>query len=145
MPFRLYRLQLVMLATLAGGAAASAQVGSAASAPLAAAADPQIAAALRNISAEQVQADITKLVSFGTRSTLSSMDADLPAAHGLLPAAAWVESEYRAISATCGGCLEVKRDEFVEEPAAEGKPKNRYARETKMVNVYAILHGVFCR
>ncbi len=105
------------------------------------AADPQIIAVLRSISPDAVQRDIAKLVGFGTRSTLSSMETNLPAGHGVLPAADWVESEYRAISATCGGCLEVKRDEFTEEPAPEGKPKTRFVRSTKLVNVYAILHG----
>lgn len=137
----LYRSRVLLLMMLAGSAAALGQAATQGSVPLKDLADPQIAGALRTISPGQVQTDIAKLVSFGTRSTLSSMDTDLPAGHGLLPAAAWVESQFQAISATCGGCLEVKRDEFVEEPAAEGKPKNRFARETKMVNVYAILHG----
>ena len=61
-----------------------------------------------------MQADIAKLVSFGTRSTLSSMDTDLPPGQGISAAADWIESEFKAISAGCGGCLEVKRDEFVE-------------------------------
>lgn len=104
-------------------------------------ADPRLAAALATIAPEKVQADITKLVSFGTRSTLSSMETDLPAGHGILAAADWIESEFRAISAGCGGCLEVKRDEFMEQPAAEGAPRNRFARPTKLVNVYAILRG----
>ncbi len=49
--------------------------------PLAVAkADPQIAAAIHGISPAKVQEDMAaKLVSFGTRSTLSSMDTlDLP-------------------------------------------------------------------
>src|SRR5437764_13693083 len=75
--------------------------------------DAQIAAAIKQVSAAKVQADIAKLVSFGTRSTLSSMDTDLPAGHGINAAADWVESEFKAISAECGGCLEVKRDEFM--------------------------------
>ena len=140
MPQRRYRLHLSTL-ILAGSLSAAAQVTTPPPAPLQATADPHITAALDTISPGQVKADIEKLVSFGTRSTLSSMDTDLPAGHGLLPAAAWVESQFRAISATCAGCLDVKRDEFVEQPAAEGKPKNRYAHETKMVNVYAILRG----
>jgi hypothetical protein len=96
-------------------------------------------AALKGISAEHVQADIAKLVSFGTRNTLSSMDADLPPGQGINAAAAWLTSEYQAISAQCGGCLEVKRDEFIE-PAGSG-PASRVPRPTKLVNVYAILHG----
>ena len=104
-------------------------------------ADPAIAAALRTISPDAVHADIAKLVSFGTRSTLSSMDTDMPPGQGINAAADWIESEFRAISATCGGCLEVKRDEFVEQPAtANGRP-SRFAGPTRLVNVYAILHG----
>ena len=100
--------------------------------------DARIAATLGKVSADAVRADITKLVTFGTRSTLSSEEAGLPAGQGLMAAAAWVESEFRAISATCGGCLEVKRDEFTETPASGGA---RFAKPTRMVNVYAVLHG----
>ena len=46
--------------------------------------DPAVKQALAGVSAEQVQADIAKLVSFGTRSTLSSMDTDLPPGQGIL-------------------------------------------------------------
>lgn len=101
--------------------------------------DPVIATAISGISAEKVQADIAKLVSFGTRNTLSSMDTDLPAGQGIAAAADWIESEFRAISAGCNGCLEVKRDGFVE-PAGTGSTA-RVPRPTKLTNVYAILHG----
>jgi hypothetical protein len=103
--------------------------------------DPAIAAALRTISPDRVRADIAKLVSFGTRSTLSSMDTDLPPGQGINAAADWIESEFRAISVTCGGCLEVKRDEFVEQPAPENGRPSRFPGPTRLVNVYAILHG----
>ncbi len=102
-------------------------------------ADPQITAALQSISPANISADIAKLVSFGTRNTLSSMSTDLPAGQGILPAADWVEGEYRRISADCGNCLEVKRDDFVQ-PAGEG-PRARIKAPTRLVNVYAILHG----
>jgi hypothetical protein len=105
-------------------------------------ADPRIAAAIHQISPAKVQADIAKLVSFGTRSTLSSMDTDLPPGHGISAAADWVESEFKAISADCGGCLEVKRDEFVETPpTGDGAVRSRFAKPTKLTNVYAIFHG----
>ena len=102
-------------------------------------ADPQIVAALQTVSPETIQADIAKLVSFGTRNTLSSMSTDLPAEQGVLAAAEWIESQYRPISAGCGNCLEVKRDDFVQ-PAGEG-PRARIKTPTRLVNVYAILHG----
>jgi hypothetical protein len=104
-------------------------------------ADPAIAAALRTISPQAVHADIARLVSFGTRSTLSSMDTDLPSGQGISAAADWIESEFRAISTTCGGCLEVKRDAFVEQPAPVNGRPSRFAGPTRLVNIYAILHG----
>jgi hypothetical protein len=100
---------------------------------------PAVKSALGGVSAEQVQADIAKLVSFGTRSTLSSMDTELPQGQGILPAADWITSEFEAISKECGGCLEVKRDEFVQPASTD--PRARVTRPTKLVNVYAILHG----
>jgi len=138
---RMRHLRTVLVALLGATAATSSRAQVPVEGGLLAApkSDPAIAAALSGISAEHVQADIAKLVSFGTRNTLSSMDAELPAGQGINAAAAWLESEYRAISAECGGCLEVKRDEFVE-PAGTG-PQSRIPRPTKLVNVYAILHG----
>ncbi|HTV07925.1 MAG TPA: M20/M25/M40 family metallo-hydrolase [Candidatus Aquilonibacter sp.] len=104
-------------------------------------ADPAIAAALRTISPDTIRADIARLVSFGTRNTLSSMDTDLPPGQGINAAADWIESEFRGISAACGGCLDVKRDEFIEQPPPAGGRPSRIPRPTKLVNIYAILHG----
>ncbi len=102
-------------------------------------ADPAIAAALAAISPDRVRDDIAKLVSFGTRSTLSSMDTDLPPGQGINAAADWIASEFQAISAACGGCLEVKRDVFTE-PGSQGRA-SRITRPTQLTNVYALLHG----
>ena len=127
---------LLSMATAAVCCAQTAQNGAFLGVPPA---DPAIAATLSGISPSQVQADITKLVSFGTRNTLSSMDTDLPSGQGISAAADWIESEFRSISASCGGCLEVKRDEFTE-PGGSG-PGSRIPKPTKLTNVYAILHG----
>lgn len=102
-------------------------------------ADPRIAAALAAISPANIQADIAKLVSFRTRSTLSSNSKDLPAGEGILPAADWIESEFKRISAACGNCLEVKRDDFVQPAGTDAR--SRIAQPTRLVNVYAVLHG----
>ncbi len=129
-----------LLAGMAAGAYAqipAAAAGSTALAPLRV--DPAVKTALGGVSAKQVQADIAKLVSFGTRSTLSSMDTELPQGQGILAAADWITSEFESISKECGGCLEVKRDEFVQ--AASNDARSRVTRPTKLVNVYAILHG----
>ena len=101
--------------------------------------DPAVKTALDGISADQVQADIARLVSFGTRSTLSSMDTELPKGQGILAAADWITGEFEAMSKDCGGCLEVKRDEFMQQPSND--PRERVKTATKLVNVYAILHG----
>jgi len=46
--------------------------------------DSRIAAALRQISAQRIQANIEKLVGFGTRLTLSAQDqASIAAGHGI--------------------------------------------------------------
>ncbi len=131
--------QAVAPAPVAGPAAAAAPQPAAASGLPAATADPQIAQALETIAPAAIQADIAKLVSFGTRNTLSSMSTDLPPGQGILPAADWIESEFKRISAACGNCLEVKRDDFVE-PAGTGE-RSRIPQPTRLVNVYAVLHG----
>ena len=102
-------------------------------------ADPAIAAALHQVSPDNIKAIITKLVSFKNRSTLSSMDTDLPPGTGINAAADWIESEFKRYSEACGGCLEVKRDEFIEPPGTG--PAARITKPTKLTNVYAILRG----
>lgn len=96
--------------------------------------DPQIAAALRDVSPKRIQQTIEKLVSFYTRQTLSS---DMPASSGkgANAAAEWIRSEFEQYSKDCGGCLEVKTDEFTQEPGP------RVPKPTKLTNVYAVLKG----
>lgn len=99
-------------------------------------ADPAITAALRKISSARIQADIEKLVSFHTRSTLSATDpASVAGGQGVGAAREWIRSEFERDSQACGGCLEVKTDAFVESPA------DRIPKPTEIVNVYAVLHG----
>jgi hypothetical protein len=102
-------------------------------------ADPAIAGALQQVSPDNIKAIITKLVTFKNRSTLSSMDTDLPPGTGINAAADWIESEFKRYSEACGGCLEVKRDEFIEPPGTG--PAARITKPTKLTNVYAILRG----
>jgi hypothetical protein len=99
-------------------------------------ADPAIAAAVKGISAARVQADIEKLVSFGTRHTLSAQDSDsIAAGQGIGAAREWLKSQFELYSKECGGCLEVKTDEFVQEAAG------RVPQPTPLTNVYAVLKG----
>ena len=104
--------------------------------PRLAPADPQIAAALKQVSAQRIQATIEKLVSFQTRLTLSAQDpASVAAGHGIGAAREWIKSEFDRYSQDCGGCLEVKTDSFMEGPA------DRIPSATQITNVYAVLKG----
>jgi acetylornithine deacetylase/succinyl-diaminopimelate desuccinylase-like protein len=115
--------------------AAMAQVGVSQSAP-GMADDPQIAGALRQVSAEKIQANIEKLVSFGTRLTLSAQDQEsIAKGRGIGAAREWIKSEFEQYSKDCGGCLEVKTDSFMEPPA------DRIPKATRITNVYAVLKG----
>jgi Peptidase family M28 len=99
-------------------------------------ADPKIAAALKEISSRQIQATIEKLVSFGTRLTLSAQDpASIAVGHGIGAAREWIKSEFDRYSRDCGGCLEVKIDTFTQPPA------DRIPKPTEITNVYAVLKG----
>lgn len=112
-----------------------AQFGAAQSAPRMAA-DPQIEAALPQISAQRIQANVEKLVSFGTRSTLSAQDpAAIASGRGIGAAREWIKSEFERYSKDCGGCLEVKTDSFTEAPT------ERIPKPTRITNVYAVLKG----
>jgi hypothetical protein len=97
--------------------------------------DAAISKALAQISASEIEHTIRTLVAFHTRSTLSSMEQDLPAGQGINAAADWIEAELKRYSAECGGCLEVKRDVFTE------APRNRVPKPTTLTNVYAVMRG----
>jgi len=74
-------------------------------------ADSRISAALKQISAERIRANIEKLVSFGTRSTISAQDsAAIAAGRGVGAAREWIKSEFERYSKDCGACLEVKTE-----------------------------------
>ncbi|HKF47308.1 MAG TPA: M20/M25/M40 family metallo-hydrolase [Terracidiphilus sp.] len=105
--------------------------------------DPAIARAIAAIDGQRIHQIIAKLVSFQTRNTLSSMEADLPAGTGVEAAADWIFEQFQQISTECGGCLDVRRDTFTADPsAAAGSPwANRIPKPTRITNVYAILRG----
>ncbi|PYX22755.1 MAG: peptidase M28 [Acidobacteria bacterium] len=98
--------------------------------------DPKIVAALKEISSERIRSNIEKLVSFGTRSTLSAQDpASISSGRGIGAAREWIRSEFETYSKDCNGCLEVKTDSFTEGPA------DRIPQPTQITNVYAVLKG----
>ena len=104
--------------------------------------DKQIAAALKQVSPEQIKANITRLVAFNNRSTVSSTETDLKPGTGVLAAADWIKSQYESYSQACGGCMQVQFDEFTQqvEPGFNGS-KPRILKPTLLRNVYAILKG----
>jgi len=67
--------------------------------------DSKITAAMQKVSVEKLRADDEKLVSFGTRHTLS---VQLPDSSniGIKKAAAWIQEQFESYSKACGGCLE---------------------------------------
>ena len=102
----------------------------------AAPADPQFASAMRQVSAQRIQSNIEKLVSFQTRSTLSAQDsASIASGHGIGAAREWIKSEFERYSRDCHGCLEVKVDSFIETPGG------RIPKPTEITNVYAVMQG----
>lgn len=94
--------------------------------------NPEIAKMVKEISAKNIEASIRKLVSFGTRNTLSEQDNP---ARGVGAARDWIYSEFQKISAECGGCLQVEKQTFLQPKA------NRVPEPTNLTNVYAVLKG----
>jgi Peptidase family M28 len=101
--------------------------------------DPSIQRALAQIAPAHIQHTIATLVSFHNRSTLSSMDKDLPPGSGVTAAAEWIDAQFQQISAACNGCLEVRRDTFTQ--TGTGPYAARIPQPTTITNVYAILRG----
>src|SRR5258707_4617461 len=127
-------LMILLLVSAGPGPSAQTKPGTAGAEP--AAADERISAALKQVSAERIRANIEKLVSFGTRLTISAQDSNSVAAgRGIGAAREWIKSEFERYSKDCGRCLEVQIDGFTE-PAAD-----RIPQATEIANVYAVLKG----
>lgn len=105
-------------------------------------ADPEISAALKQVSPERIKANISRLVDFHNRSTISSTETDLKPGTGVLAASEWIKAQFESYSNDCGGCLQVQYDEFVEQPQPGfSNSKPRIIKPTPLRNVYAILKG----
>ena len=79
----------------------------------------------------ELRATIEKLISFGTRSTLSDTKSDT---RGIGAARRWVKSRFEAISHDCGGCIEV----VTPSQMFTGK---RIPQSTEVMDVVAIKRG----
>lgn len=89
---------------------------------------------LREISAENLENSVRKLVSFGTRNTLSEQDNP---ARGIGAARDWIFSEMQKISDDCGNCLAVEKQTFLQQPTQN----KRVLEPTNLTNVIATLKG----
>jgi hypothetical protein len=93
-----------------------------------------IARIVSEINAGNIERTIRKLVSFGTRNTLSAQDNPT---RGIGAARDWLYGEFQKISETSGGRMTVEKQSFTQEA---GKYQ-RIARPTVVTNVVATLHG----
>ena len=98
--------------------------------------NPEITKMMRDVSAKNIEATIRKLVSFGTRNTLSEQDSTT---RGVGAARDWIYSEFQRISTACGGCLDVQKQTFLQ--AANPPPRGRVPVATNLTNVFATLKG----
>jgi len=101
--------------------------------------DEVVVQIIHDVSPQQIQKNIEKLVSFGTRNTLSINDPDAQTSgKGIVAAYEWIKSEFQRYSDACGGCLDIKTDERVLEPTG---PNSRLKQPTNVQNVYVIQRG----
>ncbi|WP_349591057.1 M28 family metallopeptidase [Alteromonas sp. NFXS44] len=94
--------------------------------------DPRLHDIAKAISADRIEKDITTLVNFGTRHTLSETKSDT---RGIGAARRWIQKEFEHISAECGGCLEV----ITVSDTISGE--KRIPDPVEVVNVIAIQRG----
>ena len=101
-------------------------------APLLVAASPATPQAIAtDVSAESLRAMVEKLVSFGTRHTLSSQTDPR---RGIGASLRWTEAEFRRYSRACGGCLTIATP-------SETVTGRRIPTPTLVKNVFAIQRG----
>jgi hypothetical protein len=95
---------------------------------------PEVARMLREIDARNIERTVRKLVSFGTRNTLSAQDDP---ARGIGAARDWIYQEMQRYSRDSGGRLKVELQTFEQQPGRF----QRIQKPTKLTNVVATLPG----
>ncbi|HTW85808.1 MAG TPA: M28 family peptidase [Candidatus Sulfotelmatobacter sp.] len=96
--------------------------------------DPAVVAVLAQVSAARLRATDTRLVAFGTRSTLSEHD---PGGRGIFAARDWVAEQFREIARHSNGRLTVRYDEYLQPT----DPAKRTPRPVVISSVIATLRG----
>jgi hypothetical protein len=117
----MHRIATLTFALLAASAQAQPQPGA-----------DDLQAMLAEVSPARIEARIRKLVSFGTRHTLSDIASET---RGIGAARRWIVSELQACAKASGGRLKVEEQSFIEPPG------NRVPQATELVNVVATLPG----
>ncbi|HKP72617.1 MAG TPA: hypothetical protein VJT82_06750, partial [Pyrinomonadaceae bacterium] len=98
--------------------------------------DPEIARMIAEIDARNIERTIRKLVSFGTRNTLSAQDNP---ARGIGAARDWLFAELQKSAAQSGGRMTVEKQSYLQE--AMPPPRGRVPQPTVITNVVATLRG----
>lgn len=95
--------------------------------------DRELQSALSEVSAERIKETISKLVSFGTRHTLSPQN---DTQRGIGAARDWIASEFRRFAEESDGRMEVDVPGYIQSPT------ERIPEPVKISNVRATLKGV---
>jgi len=98
--------------------------------------NPQIARLVSEIDARNIESTIRRLVSFGTRNTLSAQDNP---ARGIGAARDWLYTEFQKIAAQTNGRMTVEKQSYLQE--AMPPPQGRVPQPTIITNVVATLRG----
>ena len=93
--------------------------------------DADLRALVRPVSEARLRADIDKLVSFGTRHTLSSQTHPT---RGIGASLRWTEAEFARIGRACGNCLQIAKP-------SDTVTGRRVPNPTLVTNVLAIQRG----
>ena len=96
--------------------------------------DQDIYSIIDQVSATRIEQDITSLVNFGTRHTLSDT---LSNKTGIGAARRWIKKSFENIAANCGDCLEV----FYQGNLVKKGTNGRIVKDVNIVNVVAIQRG----
>ncbi len=130
-----------LTATVAAGGAALAGVpavgaaeadGNTGKPPLSQSPDKELRAILREVDPKRIEAIVRKLVTFGTRHTLSTQDDPN---RGIGAARDWIYAEMQKYAAASEGRMTVELQSYIQQPA------DRIPVPTKITNVRATLRG----
>ncbi|WP_350292170.1 M28 family metallopeptidase [uncultured Croceitalea sp.] len=96
--------------------------------------DSRIYSIINDVSSDRIEKDITTLVNFGTRHTLSDT---ISQTRGIGAARRWIKSEFEKISTDCENCFEV----FYQKDLVKKGANQRIVKDVWVVNVLAIKRG----